>query len=268
MAGKTVNKITWNLARNDFKKRFAGSYLGIIWAFVQPVITVLIYWFVFEKALNQGTQATKGGIEAPYVLWLLAGIVPWFYFSEAINSGATVFLDYSYLVKKVVFDIETLPMVKIISSLFVHVFFVSFTIVLYIISGLFSGIYTIQVIYYSAAMMVLCLGVTYLTSALTVFFRDLTQIVNIGLQVLIWATPIMWNIDAPGLSDMSPVLRTLLMLNPLYYIVSGYRGALLGKVWFWETPWLTAYYWILTIVLFLLGKHVFKKLRPHFADVL
>ena len=71
-------KLIVSLSKNDFKARFAGSYFGIIWAFVQPIVTVLIYWFVFERALNVGAQSTKAGIEAPYVLWLIAGLVPWF----------------------------------------------------------------------------------------------------------------------------------------------------------------------------------------------
>ncbi|MBQ2626478.1 MAG: ABC transporter permease, partial [Eubacterium sp.] len=120
-----------SLARNDFKRKFAGSYLGIVWAFVQPVVTVFVYWFVFEKALHAGTQGTKAGITVPYVLWLIAGLVPWFYFSDAVNAGTRALLDYSYLVKKVVFKISALPVVKVISSLFVHLFFIAFTLVMY-----------------------------------------------------------------------------------------------------------------------------------------
>jgi len=75
-------KLIFNLSKNDFKAKFAGSYFGIIWAFIQPIITILVYWFVFDKALNAGTQITKAGINVPYVIWLVAGMVPWFYFSE------------------------------------------------------------------------------------------------------------------------------------------------------------------------------------------
>lgn len=71
-------KLILNLAKNDFKSRFSGSIFGILWAFVSPIVTVLLYWFVFEKALNVGSQSTKAGIAVPYVLWLVAGLVPWF----------------------------------------------------------------------------------------------------------------------------------------------------------------------------------------------
>ena len=93
-------RLIWNLSKNDFKTRFAGSYFGIIWAFVQPVVTVLVYWFVFEKALNVGTQSTKEGINVPYVLWLISGLVPWFFFAEALGTGTAALVEYNYLVKK------------------------------------------------------------------------------------------------------------------------------------------------------------------------
>ena len=112
-------KLVWNLAKNDFKSRFAGSYFGVIWAFVNPIVTILLYWFVFEKALNAGAQITKAGINVPFVLWLIAGMIPWFYFSEAWSSGTNSLIEYSYLVKKVVFDIRCLPVIKIISSSFI-----------------------------------------------------------------------------------------------------------------------------------------------------
>ncbi len=263
----TNNKLIRKLARNDFKQKFAGSTLGVIWAFVQPVITILVYWIVFDKALNQGTQSTKAGISAPFVLWLSAGIVPWFYFSEVLSSGTVVLQEYNYLVKKVVFPIQVLPVVKAVSSLFVHGFFVLFTLVVYLLYGFGMTPYILQVIYYSIAMMVLVLGLIYLTSALCVFFKDMAQLVNIFLQVGIWATPIMWNFD--GMINSIPKwLVIVLQLNPMYYITSGYRDSFISGMGFWEKPVLTIYYWCFTLLMFVLGTHVFKKLQPQFADVL
>ena len=261
--------LTMRLARNDFKTRFAGSYLGIIWAFVQPIVTVLVYWFVFEKALNQGTQSTKAGISVPYVLWLLGGLVPWFYFSEAVNNGTNTLVEYSYLVKKVVFNISTLPVVKLLSSVFVHLFFVAFMLIMYLCYGFMPTLYTLQIVYYSFAMMVLCAGIIYATSAITAFFRDASQIVGIIMQVGIWATPIMWNMD--GMIERGSLhgpLMVILQANPMYYIVSGYRDSLINNVWFWEKPTLTIWYWAIAILFFVLGTSIFRKLRPHFADVL
>lgn len=261
----TNKKLVLNLAKNDFKTKYAGSYLGIIWAFIQPVITVILYWFVFQQALNVGSQFTKEGIEVPYVLWLVAGLVPWFFFQDALNAGTNALIDYSYLVKKVVFNISILPVVKIISALFVHIFFCAFMLVLFACYGYYPDLYALQIIYYSGCMIVFIAGLVYFTSAIVVFFRDLSQIIGVILQIGIWMTPIMWNID---IMNFSSALTFVLKVNPMYYIVSGYRDALINDVMFWEHPVLTAYFWIVSIVLFVLGSTVFRRLRVHFADVL
>lgn len=262
-------KLIWNLGRDDFKKKFAGSYLGVVWAFVQPIITILVYWFVFAKALNAGTQTTKAGIQAPYVLWLTAGMVPWFYFSDAVSSGTNALVEYSFLVKKVVFNIEVLPVVKMMSAFFVHLFFIGFTTVFYACYGMLPDIYTPQMLYYSLCMVFLVAGIVYFNSAVVVFFRDLSQIVGIFLQVLVWMTPIMWNIDGMiAQGRISKPLEIILKLNPMYYIVSGYRDSLIDKVWFFQRGWINLYFWVVTIVLIAFGSLVFRKLKPHFADIL
>ncbi len=255
-----------NLAKNDFKTKFAGSILGIVWAFVQPIVTVVIYWFVFQKALNAGTASTKAGITVPFVLWLVAGLVPWFYFQEIMISGTNALIEYNYLVKKVVFNISILPVVKAVSALFVHLFFVGFMLVLYACYGHFPDLYMLQIFYYSFAMMILSLGIIYLTSAVVVFFRDLSQIVNIAVQVLVWATPIMWNID--GMTNIPRIVEIILKLNPMYYIVSGYRDALINQGWFWNRAGLSLWFWLVTAAIFIAGTMIFRKLRVHFADVL
>lgn len=260
-------KLILSLAKNDFKTKFAGSYFGIIWAFVQPIVTVLVYWFVFEQALSAGAQTTRAGITVPYVLWLIAGLVPWFFFSEVLSTGTGALIEYSYLVKKVVFKISILPVVKIVSSLFVHLFFIAFTLILYSCYQYFPTVYTLQLIYYSFCMIMLCLGIVYATSAVVIFFRDLSQVINIVLQVGMWATPIMWNIDSMA-GKVSPIILGVLKLNPMYYVVSGYRDALISQVWFWERPEITLYFWLFVISVFGVGFTIFRRLQVHFADVL
>lgn len=127
----------YKLAKNDFKTKYAGSYLGIIWAFIQPVITVLVYWFVFEVGFRGGSDS----LPVPFVLYLVAGIIPWFFFQDGLTGGTNSLLEYSYLVKKVVFNISVLPVVKILSAVFVHLFFIVFITFLYCCYGHFPDLY-------------------------------------------------------------------------------------------------------------------------------
>lgn len=250
--------LMWNLSKNDFKTKYAGSYLGIFWAFVQPIVTVLIYWFVFEVGFKSIPIDNF-----PFVLWLVVGIVPWFFFNEAIINATNSLVEYSYLVKKVVFKISILPIVKIISALFVHLFFVGFTIILFMLYGYMPHIYMIQIIYYSLCAFILALGIGYATCAIVIFFKDLGQIVGIGLQIGMWMTPIMWSYTM-----IPDKYQWILKMNPMYYIVEGYRDTFINKVWFWSRYNQTIYFWIVTISLFGIGTVIFKKLKGHFADVL
>lgn len=256
-------KLIWKLAKNDFKNRFAGSYLGKIWAFVQPVITVAMYWFVFDYVMGTRAEALAGTIQIPYVIWLTAGLVPWFFFSEAITGGTMALLEYSYLVKKVVFKISVIPIIKIISASFTHIFFVCFMLVVYVCMGYAPDLYLLQLPYYSFCLFLFVLALVYSTCAMVLFFRDLAQIINIGLQVGMWATPILWDMNT-----VPPIMQFVLKINPLYYIVNGFRSAMFEKTWFWQDFYSTMYFWIVTVVFFGIGALIFRRLKVHFADVL
>lgn len=254
-------KLIWTLAKNDFKTKYAGSYLGIIWAFIQPIVTVMVYWFVFGVVRQGAPKAV------PFVLWLICGLVPWFFFSEALIQSTNALIEYSYLVKKVVFKISILPLVKVIASLFVHGFFILFMLLFYCFYRQWPSLYAIQILYYSFCAFVLVLAMSYITSSVVVFFRDLSHLITILLQIGIWMTPIMWDFTDMNLSADSIVAK-ILKLNPMFYIVNGYRNALVDRHWFWEQPGQTVYFWCVTFLLFFFGIRLFKKLKVHFADVL
>lgn len=252
--------LIWKLAKNDFRKRYAGSYLGAVWALAQPVVTVAMYYIVFDKLMGGTGRGAEG---VPFVLFLTAGLVPWFYFSEALNNGTNAMKEYDYLVKKVVFKISILPIIKIIAATFIHVFFVGVLLVVAALYGYYPTIYTIQLVYYSFCLFMFVLALCYTTCSIVVFFKDLTQIIGIVLQIGIWASPILWNID-----DAPREWVMVLKLNPLVYIVNGYRSAIYERSWFFEDFFSTMYFWIVTVVLFGIGVAVFKRLKVHFADVL
>lgn len=256
-------RLIWDLSKSDFRKRFVGSYFGVVWMFIQPMVTVLIYYFVFDLGFRAQVPIPS---DVPYVLWLVAGIVPWFFFSEALNVGTGVLQEYHYLVKKVVFNVEILPVVKLASSLIVHGIFVLIMLVLYLLFGRMPSPYWIQIVYYSFCTSALALALSYLTSAVNVFFKDMSQIVSICLQFGMWLTPIMWH--PIQFQDRLPQMESIIRFNPMYYIAVGYRDSMIDGNWFWQRPGLTLYFWGVVLVLFLLGIRAFRRLRPHFSDVL
>ena len=256
-------RLIWRLSRNDFKKRYAGSYLGTIWAMVPPIVTVAMYWVVFDRIFGSGPQVTYTGGEVPYVLFLTAGLVPWFFFSDAVMGGMTSLMEYNYLVNNVVFKVSILPMIKVTAAMFVHI---GFSVVLVLIAAFYGytpTVYTLQLFYYTFCEYVFILGLSYATCAIVLFFRDLQNLVSIMMQVGMWATPILWNINT-----LREKYKPFIKLNPMTYIVEGYRSAVYEQQWFWEHFYSSTYFWIVTALLFVVSALIFKKLKPMFADVM
>ncbi len=251
-------KMIMELSKTDFKKKYLGSYLGIFWAFIQPAFTILIFWFVFQVGFKSAPVDNF-----PFVLWLVTGMVPWFFFSDSVSNSTTSIIENTFLVKKVVFRVDLLPIVKIVSALYIHVFFVAVLFLLFIFYGYYPNLYNFQIFYYVIATILLVLGLSLITSCLVVFLKDIGQIVGITLQFGFWLSPIFWSIRM-----IPEKFHILIYLNPMFYIVEGYRNTFVYHRWFWEFPYMTLYYWLFTILVLVTGVYLFKKLRPHFADML
>lgn len=251
-------RIILSFAQNDFKQRYAGSIFGTIWGFAQPIFTILIFWFVFQVGFRQAPME-----DIPFICWLASGLVPWFFFSDAWLSSTNVFFEYNYLVKKVVFKTSILPMVKILSSLFVHLVLVGLLIIIYAIYAHYPNFMFIQLIYYTFCIITLALGLGFITSSVAPFFKDTISILNIVTQFGMWITPIMWNYKM-----IEGQYNLILIMNPMNYIVQGYRDTLISGIGFWERPDETIIFWLITLIIFFIGVLMYKKLKPHFADVL
>lgn len=250
--------LVWSFAQNDFKTRYSGSALGIIWAFIQPVMTLLTFWFVFQVGFRSTAM-----LDVPFICWFAAGLIPWFFFADAWGSSANCFGEYSYLIKKVVFKVSLLPPIKVISATFIHGVFIVILLLIFAVYGYYPEIIYIQLLYYSFCMVLLVTALTYITATIAPFFKDATNIVTIVVQFGMWLTPIMW-----PYTMVSEKYQAFFKLNPMYYIVEGYRDTLINHVWFWQRYNQTAWFWCLTLLLFVVGAGFYKKLKPHFADVL
>lgn len=252
-------KVLFELAQNDFKSKYTNSLFGIVWAFTVPLITVLVLWFVFEVQFRSAPMENM-----PFVLWYIPAFLSWNFFTDAFGTGSSCLLEYSYLVKNMRFRVGSLPIIKIMSASFVHMFFIVFIFIIFAIYGHMPRIHNLQVIYYYFALVAFLLGLTWTTSALSVFSKDMLSIVGVICQVGFWVTPLVWSADT-----MPANVHNILKLNPMYYITNGYREAFCTDyLFFRQHPAWTLYFWIFTTVLLIIGAYTFKKLRPQFADLL
>lgn len=246
------------MAKRDIATQHVGSMLGFFWTFINPLIMISILWLVFSVGFQM-----KPKNNVPFVVWLTAGLAVWNTFSEIINGSTGVIISNRHLVKKVVFPLSILPVVKLVSSFITHLVFIIVLICLSLLYGMQPSLYWLQALYYFAAMSVLALGLGWMASAVNVFTRDVGQVISLTLLFGFYLTPIFWD---PGI--MPEKVQFFLKLNPMFYIVQGYRESFIYFVPFWLHWKMTLYFWGLTGFVFVLGATIFLKLRPHFADVL
>lgn len=245
------------LAKREVIATYVGSFLGFIWTFINPIVNISIFWFVFSVGFK--VQPMN---DVPFAVWLTAGLAPWMIFSEVVASSSTLITDNVHLIKKTLFKSQILPIVRICSSLVTHTVFLIVLIFLIIFVRMPFSLYYLQALYYLFGLCTLALGICWLTSALNVFIRDVSKMVHLILQVGFWATPIFWDIKI-----MSPRIQKIMEFNPLYYIVRGYRESFIYFKPFWEHGMATLAFWCTVLFMLAFGALVFQKLKPQFADV-
>lgn len=255
---KTFFNLIVKLVQNDLKARYSGSMFGIIWAYIQPLVTILVFWFVFQVGFRNPPVEN-----VEYILWFVAGYIPWVYFSDAVNTSSNVLYEYSFLVKKMKFQTWILPIVKVMSALCIHFVFIIFIFCMYLLYGYGFQLAWLSTFFYTGIMTVLLIGLAYLCATISVFIKDFSQIVSIILQLGFWVTPIFW---APESMEW-PVLRVL-RCNPLYYIITGYRECMINGISFFKHTELMLWSISFSVIVLITGIFVYRKLRIHFADLL
>jgi len=247
-----------SMAKREVATQYVGSLLGFVWTFINPLVMIFVFWVVFSVGFR--VQPTNN---VPFVVWLTAGMAIWFVFSDIVNGSAGTIVANAHLIKKTLFHSQILPVIKIVSCLITHLVFLFVLLGLILFQKMPFSFYYFQFLYYLFCMAVLALGIGWAASALNVFVRDVGQIVGVVLQMGFWATPILWDIHI-----MPPKVQTILKLNPMFYIVQGYRESFIYFSPFWRHPYETLYFWLVAMVIFGSGALIFKRLKPQFADAL
>lgn len=246
------SKLLWTMAINDLRAKFAGSLLGVLWAFINQFVILAMFYFVFSVGFRASPVE-----DFPYFLWLACGMVPWFFFQEAWPRATDSISEYSYLVKRTAFHADYLPIVRILSAFIVHVVFLALLVIVFILNGFPPSLYWIQLLYYIFCNVALIGSLSLITSSIVVFYRDVSQFIAVFMSVLFWMTPLCWTPPRP-----------LIVYNPVSYVVGGFRDSMVFNTWFWQKPYETTVFWITVVFLSACGVFCFRRLRPHFAEVL
>jgi ABC-type polysaccharide/polyol phosphate export permease len=245
------------LVARDLKARYRGSVLGFFWSFVNPLLLLLIYNFVFTKVLV-GVHSKE---MEPYALFMFCGILPWTWFSSSLLESSNTLIAGGNLIKKVLFPAEVLPIVTVLANM-VH-FFLGLPILVFFLIYYQRPVDPVELLWFPAIVLVqlvLTIGLSLLLSAMTVHFRDLKDLVGNVITLWFFATPIIYPmLEAP--QD----IRWWLNLNPMTHIMISYQEVLFfpGPHGHWK--WLVAL-GVGSIAVFLVGYFVFDRLRDSFAE--
>lgn len=247
-----------NLAVRDFRRSYFASMLGIVWVFVEPVIYMFVMWFFFTKAVK-----FRPNLGYPYVPWLMTSMILWMFFGSAFATSVGTFKSYAYLLRRPNFNLSIMPVVTILSALIVHGVFFILLIILLFVSSIPVSFFWLQSLYYLFSTCLLLLGLSWITASLSLFVSDVRNVVGVILQIGFWVSPIFWD-----LNSYPEEYRFLLKLNPLTYLLEGYRKSFLYGEPFWTDVKGGIYFWSFTLVVLAAGMITYKKLRPHFGDVI
>lgn len=247
------------LSLQEFKKEYAGTFLGFLWGLVNPLMRIAVFWFVFSIGARVGSPIDG----APYIVWLAVGLVGWFFINDGFRLTQKTYRSKRGIIKNTPFPTSVLPAVEVVFSYYKHLILLAVILLVYAVSlGGFS-IYWLQIIYYdfAAFMLLLCIGS--IMAPIVAVSKDFGRFLDTSLVFLFWMTPIFWS---PY--HLDGVLAKLVALNPFNYIVQGYRDSIIFEIGYWEHPWYTLYFWSLTLFLFIIGNYTYKRMKPIFLDTL
>ena len=258
---KTVfknKKTILKLGRNDFRNRYANASLGALWGFLQPFVFMMTYVIVFQYIMHTGSSG-----QYPYSVWFLPGMATWMFCNDAIMQASNSIRIYSYLVKKVVFPVDIIPVITLVSSSMVGLFLVLIAACVGTAFGYAPNI--LNLIYIVFCMYCFIIAFTRCTSALTTLVPDFAQLLSIVMQLCMWFTPIVWNLNM-----IQGKLVAIFKAMPFTYLVEGMRQAFMesSTIITEHHGLFTIIFWVVTLILFIFGNYVFKKSKKDFADVL
>lgn len=257
---KDLNRIFY-LAKADLVKTYRGSALGWLWALIQPLIMVVVYWFVFRV----GWKITTGEDQPDFFPWLLVGMVAWFFMTGMLSKGTRSLRNYSYLITKMKFPVSIIPTFVALSGLMVHLVLITLTMV-FLALGTDHGVsvYWLQLPLYMLLMVAFFIAWSLFAAPLAVVSKDFANLVRSVTRVLFWLSAILWNIQTVNISW----LQTVMLFNPISFFVEGYRKSLLGTGWFFEDWKALAAFGVMFVIMLVLAYTTFKRTRNELVDAL
>lgn len=252
-------KLIWDFVVRDYKSKFAGSMLGFVWNIIFPLVTIVMYALVFSKIMGAKLAIMGWQSEFGYSIYLCAGMIAWMSFAEVVGRSTCIYLENANLIKKMAFPQEILnAYVVVIGIINFIITFIIYVLFLLIVKYPIT-LYILYVIPLLLLQMLFAFSMGIALSSLTVFFRDIAQVVNVVLQLWFWGTPIVYL-----LSVLPKSLSKIMKLNPMYYFINAYHSVIIEQ----RVPEYSHILIMIGIVVatFIFGYFTFSKLKNEIPD--
>lgn len=256
----TYGQQIFKLAKADLVKTYRGAALGWSWAIIKPAVSIFVYWFAFTIGLRAGKDVNG----FPFFLWLITGMMPWFYMSDMLTQGTDSIRKYSYLVTKMKFPVSTIPTFVSISKFMIHLILMLVLVVIFIAMGYPPQVYILQLPFYMLCSFLFFTTWGLFSSLLAAVSKDFANLVKSFVSAVFWLSGILWNVDDIQIGWV----KNIMMVNPVTFIVNGYRNCFINQTWFFEQPKRLLYFVIILCIMVLLAIWSYKKLKKEIADVL
>lgn len=248
--------------RRELKARYAGSLLGIFWSVIHPIIMLTLYIIVFSALVPRSGRLPFRSATAEYAIFLCPALIAWNWFHEALMGAVQSIVAHAALIRKTVFPVAILPCVSVLASALGFVVAMGAFLVFLVVSGHGSWAVLVWLPFLAILQVLLMLGPAFLFATLHVFLRDTAQVVFAALQILFWATPIVY--PAEVLTNISPLFQWWFRINPLARLVDAYRQVIImGTAPDTES---LVYLAIVVILLYHTGRFAFERARTRFVD--
>lgn len=253
---------TVSIARYELLSDMRDTKLGLLWNFLNPIIQLFTFWLVFGIGLRNGRSV--GTIS--FLPWMVVGMTVWFFVSPCITHGVGCIYAKRNIITKMKFPVSILPTTIVMKELFNHICMLVLILGILVYRGHIPNMYWFGVLYYMFCAICFCIALNMITSVLNMFTRDVAKLVKALMRMLLYLTPILWTLE--NIKGYSEVLLYILKMNPLYYIVEGYRGSLFFQDPFYNHPAQTMYFWSVVIIMFVIGSVLMYKFRRKFIDMM
>lgn len=251
------------IAKYELLADMRDSKFGILWNFASPAIQVFTYWMVFGIAWN---RKPVNGIA--YLPWLVVGYSAWWFLQPCISSGCSAVFSKTNVITKMKFPVSVLPATVCVKEFFNHLCMLVITFLTISACGYRPNLYWFGLIYYAVCAFVFAESISLILSVLTMLWRDIRKLVTSLMRMLLYFSPVIWECHFKASVPHSELLNMILKMNPIYYIVNGYRESVFGAKAFWEHPVLTLYFWAVMVILFTLGCSLMYKFKTKFIDMI